>query len=110
MKRRTARGRLKRALKRVADWCRDNRHVPLALQHRRLSRGLQGHYAYYGITGNIDALQRFRELVRKAWRKWLNRRSWMARLSWEKMALLLQRFPLPRARVVQSVYPRAANP
>jgi group II intron reverse transcriptase/maturase len=110
VKRRTARGRLKRALKRVADWCRDNRHVPLALQHRRLSKGLQGHYAYYGITGNIDALQRFRELVRKAWRKWLNRRSWMARLSWEKMALLLQRFPLPRARVVQSVYPRAANP
>src|SRR5207237_9782033 len=38
VKRRTAAGRFRRALRMLAGWCRCNRHRPLAAQHRTLSQ------------------------------------------------------------------------
>ncbi|UYG06081.1 hypothetical protein [Halomonas sp. M4R1S46] len=60
VKRKTAKDRFRRGLKRIALWCRANRHRPLRDQHRQLSRKVQGHVAYYGIRGNMKALQTFR--------------------------------------------------
>src|SRR4051794_15917189 len=48
----TAKGRYARALAAVTQWCRDNRHRPIAVQHAHLSAMMRGHYAYYGVTGN----------------------------------------------------------
>lgn len=59
VRQRTAKSRLARALATVGDWCRKNWHKPLHVQHARLSVKLTGHYAYYGITGNIWQLQRY---------------------------------------------------
>ena len=73
-------------------------------QQQVLSRKLRGHDAYYGITGNARALARLRHEVRRLWRKWLNRRSRAARLNWAAFARLAQRYPLPPARVVHSIY------
>lgn len=108
--RKTAPSRLARALKRVAEWCRRNRHLSVMLQHGALAHKVQGHYAYYGITGNRRALGGFWEGVKRIWRKWLDRRSQTARMTWGRFALLLQRYPLPQPRVVQSVYQLAAKP
>ena len=44
VKRKTAQGRLSRALKTIAHWCRLNRHQPIAVQHQALSRKLHGHF------------------------------------------------------------------
>jgi group II intron reverse transcriptase/maturase len=106
IRRRTMSRRLSRALQAVAQWCRRYRHQSVREQHRRLSRKLQGHYAYYGITGNIRALQRFACAVAAIWRKWLDRRSQRARMYWARFKALLQRYPLPPPRIVHSVYAR----
>ena len=37
-----------------------------AEQHQTLSQKLRGHFAYYGITGNGEALHRFRDAVTRA--------------------------------------------
>lgn len=108
VKRRTAKDRLTRALRAVGDWCRRNRHRAVAEQWAALRRKLQGHYAYYGVTGNYRSLVRFHAAVRRSWQKWLYRRS-RRRLPWDRYVRLLERFPLPPPRVVQSVY-RAATP
>jgi group II intron reverse transcriptase/maturase len=110
VKRKTAKGRLSRAIKRMAQWCRKHRHLPAAVQHAAINRKLQGHYAYYGVTGNARALGRYRQLVERTWRMWLNRRSQRARMTWERYKQLLCRYPLRTPRVVHSIYPRAANP
>ena len=47
IKRKTAKGRFGRALKRIAEWCRKVRHLPIPEQHEGLRRKLQGHYGYY---------------------------------------------------------------
>lgn len=104
VQRKTAKSRLSRALRRVRQWCRAHRHDKVADQQRALSRKLRGHYAYYGITGNGKAISAFAYEVVCIWRKWLSRRSHAGRLTWEAFHRLLQRYPLPPARVVHSVY------
>lgn len=108
VQRKTAKDRFARALKRVAWWCRSQRHLPVREQHQALCRKLAGHNQYYGITGNYRALARFCREVHELWRKWLDRRSQRAKMTWERFNRLLQRYPLPKPRVVHSVY--AAKP
>jgi group II intron reverse transcriptase/maturase len=109
VKRKTAKDRFRRTLRRIATWCRLNRHLPIKEQHAALVRKLRGHDAYYGITGNASALAVLRYWVRRIWRKWLNRRSWKSRMTWARMDRLLGFLPLPPARVVHSIY-RVAKP
>jgi RNA-directed DNA polymerase len=85
VKQRTAADRLRRALKRIASWCRRYRHEPVRDQWTALTRKLLGHFGYFGITGNYQALYNFWCRVIRAWRKWLSRRSQRAWLSQEKM-------------------------
>jgi group II intron reverse transcriptase/maturase len=99
VKKRTAKDRFSRGLRRIREWCRKHRHDPVGEQHAKLSEKLRGHYAYYGITFNGRALARFRWAVVKAWRKWLSRRSRAANRTWAWMNGLLERFPLPKARL-----------
>jgi RNA-directed DNA polymerase len=103
VKRKTSRGRMKRAVKAISLWCRYHRHWRVSEQHKFLSRVLVGHYWYYGITGNSVQIGRFREEVQKAWRKWLNRRSQRAKMTWGRFGKLSKRYPLPPARAYRSV-------
>ena len=102
--RRTAASRIRRFAKAIAEWCRGNRHRPIREQHQTLSQKLQGHYGYYGITGNYALLDRARRHVTEIWRKWLDRRSWKGLFSWSRLVEMLGRMPLPAPRVVHSVY------
>jgi RNA-directed DNA polymerase len=110
IKRKSARGRLSRALRAIAQWCQQHRHAPISWQHAVLSRKLRGHYSYYGITGNSVAITRFRHEVRSRWRKWLNRRGGRSPMSWPQFHRLEERHLLPAAIAVHSSYRRAANP
>ncbi len=105
VKRRTAHDRFNRSLKRVADWCRENRHQSVREQWQALVRKLRGHFGYFGITGNYEGIRRYREGVKHVWRKWLGRRSNRARMSWDRMGRLLERYPLPPPRIARPYRP-----
>ncbi len=109
IRRKTARSRLKRALQALSEWCRKNRHQPIAVQHQTLKQKLQGHYGYYGIVGNIASLQNFLLEARRLWKRWLSRRRRGKPLSWPDFVRLEQRYSLPRARVVHSLLGRAVT-
>ena len=104
VKRKTATGRYSRAIVRVAQWCRRNRHRSVREQREALSRQMVGHYGYFGVTGNAPALRRFHRSVVRVWRKWLGRRSHHGAMNWPRYLRLLARYPLPPPRVVHSVY------
>jgi group II intron reverse transcriptase/maturase len=106
VQRKTSRSRFGRALHRVAEWCRRNRHRSVREQHKTLVVKVRGHYNYFGITGNSRALGRFWYEVKRVWKKWLDRRSGRKQMTWERFALLVGRYPLPWPRVVHSVYRR----
>jgi RNA-directed DNA polymerase len=110
VKQRTAKDRFRRALKRVADWCREHRHDEVRAQQKALAQKLRGHFGYFGIPGNFEAIKRFFRETRKVWREWLNRRSQRASMPWSRMERLLERYPLPRPRITRPLLPRAASP
>lgn len=110
VKRKTAKDRFRRAVRRVAAWCREHRHDEIRTQHQALVQKLRGHYEYYGITGNYEGLVCFLRGAISAWRKWLDRRSQRARMTWERMRKLLERYQLPQPRITHPFLPRAASP
>lgn len=110
VRQKTSKSRFTRALQRIKEWCRTNRHLPVREQQEALTRKMKGHYGYYGVTGNSMCLGRFRNEVGKLWKKWLSRRSQRAFLDWPAFTRLLLRYPLPAPRVVHKVCRYAANP
>jgi hypothetical protein len=109
VKRKTAGSRFRRALRKIAEWCRLNRHLPFVEQYQALAQKLRGHYQYYGgLIGNLRSLQNFRYEVGRLWRKWLSRRKRRGRWSWARFNGLLKRFKLPWPRAW--VTPCAVNP
>jgi RNA-directed DNA polymerase len=103
VRQKTMKSRFQRALHRITEWCRENRHLPVKEQSETLSKKLRGHYSYYGVTGNGRALELLHERVKRIWHKWLGRRS-NRYLSWARMAAILRVFPLASPRVVHSIY------
>jgi RNA-directed DNA polymerase len=109
VRQKTMKSRLQRALHRISDWCRENRHLPVSEQSKALSQKLRGHYAYYGITANGRALELLYLQAKRIWHKWLGRRN-SRPLPWEQMNTILQVFPLARPRLIYSVCPHVAKP
>jgi group II intron reverse transcriptase/maturase len=95
---------LRRFIGSVYDWCRRHRHLPIAVQHKALKRRIQGHFNYFGVSGNFISLLRVIEHVKRAWYKWLCRRSQRKRLTWERFADLLRDFPLPKPQIMVSLW------
>lgn len=102
VKRQTMSKRLTRALDGLRQYCRKHRCQPLETQCKTLRRKMQGHYAYYGITGNMRQLSNYAHEAERIWRHWLNRRSRHRDMPWERYRRILARYPLPPPRIVHS--------
>lgn len=103
VKRKTASDRFSRAVRKIAQWCRTHRHLPVKVQHVKLCQKLRGHDQYFGITANFRSLQGLRHVVNRVWRKWLSRRKRGKPIPWSIFNRLLERYPLPKARVHHAV-------
>ncbi len=103
VKKKTGSESLTRAFRVLAHWCRRNRHLPVKKQWHMLARKIQGHYAYFGISGNLRALKSFHHEAERIWRKWLARRGGRRSMPWARFAQLLKRYPLPPARIIHRV-------
>src|SRR5215468_11453528 len=100
----TRRASLRRAKQAIDDWCRRHRHQPVEAQHAALGRRLRGHFNYCGVSGNFPSLLRLVEATKRAWYKWLCRRSQRKRLNWERFTDLLRQMPLPRPRITVRIW------
>src|SRR5262249_16653735 len=96
---RTEKSRLRRSLMRLQDQMRRMRHLGIREQVDILNQMLRGHYAYYGIAGNIRALQRVHRAVERYWRNMLSSRSWKGQVLWKQFQQIKERFLLVRPRL-----------
>jgi group II intron reverse transcriptase/maturase len=100
VKRRTSRKKLRRSLKNLTQWCKENRHQRLDVLFKKMNAKLRGYYAYYGVIGNYASLQEFfREAVRILF-KWLNRCSQRRSYNWKGFQELLELFKIEKPRIV----------
>jgi RNA-directed DNA polymerase len=100
MRCKTRGARLRRSIQALAQWCRRHRHQPVQAQHAALTRRIQGHLNYFGVSGNGHSLSRFVDECKRAWYTWLCRRSQQSGLTWERFSEMVKRLPLPRPRIV----------
>ena len=74
-------------------------HLPVDEQGRWLASALQGHYQYYAVPDNIEALHAFREQAVRYWCMALRRRSQRTTVTWERMSRLADRW-LPQPQIL----------
>ena len=101
---RTAKDRLARTLQAINRQCCVMRPWPIADQHRQLCRMLNGHFAYFGISGNSHRLAAVLHQARRLWRKWLSRRSWKSYVTWAQFSRLVAVYPLPPPRIIHRYF------
>ena len=69
-----------------------------------LKAKLRGHFQYYGVSENYDGIARFYKFTIRTVRKWLNRRSQKRKMNWDSYTKYLERYPLPKPKIVHSFY------
>jgi group II intron reverse transcriptase/maturase len=102
VQRKTAEKKFRLAVRKVYQWCKAHRHDPVKEQWETLCRKVRGHYNFYGITFNARGIHRYYEQVKRAWRKWLDRRTRVKHMDWAKFNRLLERYPLPKPKIVHT--------
>lgn len=103
--RRTSRVKFTQKVKAMNIWLKGIRNqVKLLEWWKTLGLKLRGHYNYYGISGNYDALKDFYCLVLKLCFKWINRRSQKRSFTWVQFYHFLNNNSLPKPRIYHSIY------
>jgi group II intron reverse transcriptase/maturase len=101
VKRRTATKKWQAGMQRMREWIQKHRHQKLSLLLKTLQAKLRGTWNYYGLIGNYRRLKIFYEETVRTLHKWLNRRSQRKSLSWRALNRLLERFQIPRPRIME---------
>lgn len=66
---------------------------------------LQGHFRYYGVSGNHRQVAAYAYLASRLLYKWLNRRSQRRSTTWARFRMLLHGRWLPPPRIYHNLYP-----
>jgi group II intron reverse transcriptase/maturase len=100
IKRRTGKKGLHKAIKKLYDSCRFNRHDRLKDQYKLLCSKLRGLYQYYGVRGNYFSIKVLHNKAIHFWFYWLNRRSQHNSYTWAGYKDLLKHFVLPNPKII----------
>lgn len=81
---RTSKKKLKVKRQAMKAWLRTRLTEPVDLTMQRLAAGLRGHNNYYGVNGNLGAIQKFYDYAETMLYKMFNRRSQRKSMSYDK--------------------------
>lgn len=95
----TEKTRYRRAVTNLSRVMEVIRHKSLRTQAAEINQIVQGHYAYYGMGGNLTALRRLHRYVERYWRKMLGTRSQRGHLTWEAFYKIKETFPIRSPRL-----------
>ena len=105
VKRRTSKKKLKVKRAAMSEWLKKNMHKPVHEIIKKLNIKLEGHFRYYGITGNTQCINKFRYEVIKRLFWTLNRRSQMRSYTWEDFkSRILVKMPIKPAKIYVGMY------
>ena len=99
LKRITDAKRMRAKLRALKGEIKRRMHLPIPEQGRWLASVLRGHYNYYAVPDNSEALRAFRYRILRHWYTALRRRSQRTRITWERMYRLENRW-LPPTRIL----------
>ena len=99
LKRVTSKKKMRAKLRSVKTEMMRRRDLPIPDQGRWLASVLGGHYRYYAVPDNSEALRSFRAGIIRHWRRALSRRSQKGHVTWERAGRLAERW-LPKPHIL----------
>lgn len=101
VKMRTAKKKFKLALSALTDWIKKDRsRLGTAALLIKFGQKLQGHFNYYGVSGNAEMLKRYYHQSCRIVFKWLNRRTQKKSCNWTGFSEMLAHFKVPLPRII----------
>ena len=100
---RTSKKKLKAKRQAVKAWLRTRRNCPVQETRTLVAAIIRGHCNYYGVNGNIEYLYKFRDYVKTAVYKMLNRRDQKGHVSWEKFRRIWKYYVAP-PRITKNIW------
>ena len=108
--RRTSRKKLRAAIGRFGEWIKKCRSRRLDEVLETVAQKYRGHWGYYGIIGNSKSLGHYHWATGRSLFKWLNRRSQRRSFTWPSFLRLLERYRVPRPRIMETARGREQRP
>lgn len=103
----TSKKKFRSKVKRIKEWIKYNRIMPVRELIKKLNQKLRGHYQYYGVTDNTRSVKCYQKAVVWTLYKWLNRRSQRRSYTTETFFNgLLKTFPLLEPKISVSLFYR----
>lgn len=96
--------RKRRANKEMQSYLKQARNKPRQTLWKMVSLKLQGHYNYYGLSGNFESIKKYYYETRKSLFKWMNRRSQKKTWNWEGFERYNALYPLPKPKLTYALY------
>lgn len=101
----TSKKNLNSKVKEITQWLKSVRNLlPMRIWWNRLKSKMQGHFSYFGISGNHRSLRQFYRLILRIAFKWINRRSQKKSMTVERFRNYLEFHPLPKPRIYHDLY------
>jgi group II intron reverse transcriptase/maturase len=69
-----------------------------------LKQKLEGHYNYYGVSGNIEGLKHYYKKTKSYVFYWFRRKSQRRRWNWEEFLRYESRYPLAEPKLTYAIY------
>ena len=100
VKMKTSKKKFRQALSAIKAWVKRDRFEGTTEIMEALRCKLQGHFNYYGVSGNMEMLKSFYHHTIGIVFKWLNRRSQRKSFNWSGFSELLKLFLIPQPRII----------
>jgi hypothetical protein len=97
------------SLRKLKEWLKKARSLPLRDILATLGRKLQGYWNYYCVIGNSEKTGTYAYHARGLVFKWLNRRSQRKSFNWAEFNAAWERWKLPAPRVIEKPSPKFAR-
>ncbi len=75
---------------------------------KTLRSKLNGHFQYYGVSGNYREIESYYKETMRLLHKWLNRRSQKRKMNWENFNRYITHYPLPCPQIRHNFYTLSA--
>jgi group II intron reverse transcriptase/maturase len=96
--RQTIKKRMRAKISEIKDELKKRMHDPIQELGQWLRAVVMGHYRYFGVPGNYDDMNDFRNAISENWIHVLRRRGQKGLIKWEKMRKLID-YWLPRPQI-----------
>ena len=100
----TDKKKLKQKRQNVKKWLREKMHEPIILVGKSLRRKVKGHYAYYGVNGNYNALVSFYKYIKYTWYRILRKRGQRRKIKYEKFLRIWKYIDIPEPRIYVNIW------